>query len=208
MKFLFKSLKTILFVVLFQSNLSAQQQTQNPNLNFQQSPNQNFQSSNNQNFQSSNNQSFSSANQQTQNQSQSLQTFTTPNLLEGYRFGSFSPFSNYQQLLNIPSLPTTNTNNKAAFPPMKLGGLRAKITIDIDVFYPTSIEKENSIKNRLSRISLLSNSSNIEIKIKGKKALLNGFVDSEYELFLLQNLIALEPGIDEVIDNTKKDVHK
>lgn len=191
-------IKFFIIFIVFQSDLFSQQQIQNPNLNFQQSQNQNFQPSNNQGFQSTNQ----------QNQSQPMQTFTTPNLLEGYRFGSFSPFSNYQQLLNIPSLPTTNTNNKAAFPPMKLGGLRAKITIDIDVFYPTSIEKENSIKNRLSRISLLSNSSNIEIKIKGKKALLNGFVDSEYELFLLQNLIALEPGIDEVIDNTKKDVHK
>lgn len=176
-----------LIACLYQKGFSQQQQNQN--LNFQASPNQNF----------------SSTNQQTQNNSQPMQTFTTPNLLEGYRFGSFSPFSNYQQLSGAQSLPSSNMSSatKPTLPPMKLGGLRAKISIDINVYYPTAIEKENIIKTRISRINFLSNTSDVHVDVDDKIAVITGEIDSMYELFLLQNLISLEPGIDKVIDKTK-----
>jgi len=141
-------------------------------------------------------------NQQTQNQNQQSQpqnTFVTPNLLESYNFGSFSPFSQpaAQQLQPTPPIQTINKNSKIQLPKSTL---RIKVKIDIEYKKPNLVELKEKLYDRISRILITRENVKVSIDISNRTATIQGTVNSDEDLFLIQGLIALEPGIDKIID--------
>lgn len=138
---------------------------------------------------------------QQQQQKQATQTLSAPVLLEGYEFGNFSPFANRgaqypQPVPQIQSLPQKQTLQLPKI------NIRTKIKIDIEYKKSSLIELEKKIYDRISRIIINKLHSKIYIDINDKTAIISGELSTDEDLFLIQGLIALEPGIDKIIDKT------
>lgn len=151
-------------------------------------------------------QSNNSNNQQNQqplttnnSNSQPQSGFTAPNILQGYEFGSFSPFATKmeQQLQPVPQIQTFSTKNKIQLPKINF---KTKIRVDIEYQKSNLVELEKKIYDRISKIIINKQKTKIVIDISGRVAILNGVVTSDEDLFLIQGLISLEPAIDRVID--------
>lgn len=149
------------------------------------------------------NNSNNQQNQQTlstnNSQSQPQSAFTAPNLLQGYEFGSFSPFSNKleQVLQPSPQVQAFSTSNRLQLPKINI---RTKIRIDIEYQKTNLVELEKKLYDRISKIVINKPKTKIVIDISGRVAILNGVVTSDEDLFLIQGLISLEPGIDKIVD--------
>lgn len=131
--------------------------------------------------------------------SQPLNTLSAPSLLEGYEFGSFSPFSqkSAQPLQSMPQIQSFKENSKIQLPK---SSLRIKVKIEIEYKKPNLVELKEKLYDRISRIFITRENVRVSIDISDRTATIKGTVNSDEDLFLIQGLIALEPGVDKIID--------
>lgn len=161
---------------------------------------QQFQAQPQQQFQAQPQQQFGQTTQQQQpQQSSGLAGFGSPVLMQGYRFGSFSPYAGIApSVMQSPQIQTLQSNTQIKLPTINI---RTKVKIEIEYKKVNLVELRDKLYNRISRILINKNDYHVAIDIQGRNAIITGSVGSDEDLYLIQGLIALEPGIDNIIDH-------